>query len=128
MTQTRTERTLYPEQHVKQDGTSQPTLALQILQYEFLGPVPISEWGPPMENLVYALLAADGERFSIVYAGQCAKSDDPAFFTGNPQFKCWMERAGTEKNLHVAVLPMPRQTDRERVVRDILKKYKPPCQ
>lgn len=102
-------------------------MALQILQYEFLGPVPIAEWGPPMENLVYVLLAADGERLSVVHAGQCAKSDDPAFFTSNPKFKCWMERAGAEKNLRVAVLPVPGDADRERVVRDILKKYRPPC-
>lgn len=100
---------------------------MQILQYEFLGPVPVSEWGPPMKNLVYVLLAADGEKFSIIYAGQCASSDDPAFLTSNPGFKCWMERAGAEKNLHIAVLPVAEEEDRGRVVRAILQKYSPPC-
>lgn len=104
-------------------------MAVQILQYEFLGPVPVAEWGPPMEQVVYVLLAVDGERFSVVYADQCAKSDDPAFFTKNSQFKCWMEQAGSEKNLHVAVLPMFGSADgeRARVVRQILQKYRPPC-
>ena len=104
-------------------------MALQILQYEFLGPVPMSEWGPPMEEVVYVLLAVDGERFSVVYAGQCAKSEDPAFFTKNPKFRCWMQRAGSERNLHVAVLPMfgSSEAGRERVVGRILQKYRPPC-
>ena len=104
-------------------------MAFQILQYEFLGPVPMAEWGPPMEEVVYVLLASDGERFSVVYADQCSKSDDPAFFTKNPRFKCWMERAGAEKNLSVAVLPMFGSSgdQRARVVRQILQKYRPPC-
>jgi len=28
-------------------------MSIQILLYEFLGPIKLSEWGPPMEEVAY---------------------------------------------------------------------------
>ena len=36
----------------KRECSKIPSLSIQILQYEFLGPIPLDEWGPPMEKLV----------------------------------------------------------------------------
>ena len=46
-------------------------MSIQILQYEFLGPIPISEWGPPMEKLVYLILSRTKDKFDIIYVGDC---------------------------------------------------------
>lgn len=104
-------------------------MTIQILHYEFMGPIRLDEWGPPMEEVVYILLARSKDKFSLIYADQCAKSDDVGFFTKNPRFKCWMDHAGTEGNLYVAVYPMfgspPR--DRLRTVGKIVARYLPPC-
>lgn len=104
-------------------------LTLQILHYEFLGPVRLAEWGPPMEETVYVILARSRDRFSLIYADQCAKSDDAGFFTRNPGFKCWVDQAGTEDGLYVAIYPMFGSSESRRrfAVGQIVSKYLPPC-
>ena len=105
------------------------SLSIQILQYEFLGPIPLDEWGPPMEKLVYLILSRDKDRYNIVYAGDCKKTDDSSFFVQHPSFKCWIQQAGSEKSLHVAILPMFESSNdrRQSVLNKILTRYKPSC-
>ena len=104
-------------------------MTIQILHYEFMGPIPLDQWGPPMEDVVYILLGRDKERFSLIYAGQCEKSDDVGFFTKNPLFKCWVRNARSETNLYVAIYPMFGSSvqSRRSVVDKIVFKYKPQC-
>lgn len=104
-------------------------MSIQILHYSFMGPVPIAQWGPPMEDVVYILLARRKDTFTVVYADQCTKSTDPGFFTKNPQFKCWMSHAGSEKNLYLAIHPMFKSEPSRRndIVRKIIARYTPPC-
>lgn len=104
-------------------------MTMQILYYDFIGPVQIGQWGPPMEEVVYILLSRHKDTFSMVYVDQCTKSDDPGFFTKNPQFKCWLSHAGSEKNLYLAIHPMFKTDESRRfdVVRKIISKYSPPC-
>jgi len=42
-------------------------MAIQILYYEFLGPIKLSEWGPPMDEVVYAIMAREKDTFKIIY-------------------------------------------------------------
>ena len=104
-------------------------MSIQILHYEFLGPVRMSEWGPPMEKVVYAVLAREKDRFHFVYAGVCEHTGDKSFFVSNDLFKCWMERAGSEQNLYLAILPMFESAPSERqfVLDRIIHSAKPPC-
>ena len=104
-------------------------MTIQVLHYEFMGPIRLAEWGPPMEEVVYVLLARDGDKFSLIYADQCSRSDDAGFFTKSPRFKCWISHAGTEDRLYVAVHPMfgSPEPARKSVVRRIVSKYSPPC-
>ena len=44
-------------------------MAIQILQYEFLGPIGLSEWGPPMDKVVYMIFTKNKEVFKMLYVG-----------------------------------------------------------
>ena len=105
------------------------SLSIQILQYEFLGPIPLDEWGPPMEKLVYLILSRDMDKFNIAYVGDCDKTDDKNFFAQNSNFKCWVRQSGSEKSLYLAILPMFESSNdqRQNVFKKIITHYKPPC-
>ena len=105
------------------------SLSIQILQYEFLGPIPLDEWGPPMEKLIFLILSRVKDNFNIVYVGDCEKTDDESFFTQHSEFKCWIKQSGSEKSLHLAILPMfeSDKDHRQNVLNKIMTYYKPPC-
>ena len=104
-------------------------MAIQILHYEFLGPIEISEWGPPMNQLIYLLFSKTKNGFNILYASQVEKTEETDFFIQNEKFKCWIQHTGSEKLLYLAIYPMPdsEESERERVVQKIISKYRPPC-
>lgn len=104
-------------------------MSIQILQYEFLGPISLDEWGPPMEKLVYLIMSRDRDKFDIVYVGDCEKTDDVSFFTKNTHFKCWTQHAVSEKSLHLAILPLFESSKeyRQNIVNKIKNRYKPVC-
>ena len=104
-------------------------MSIQILQYEFLGPIPLDEWGPPMEKLVYLIMTRDKDKFNIIYVGDCENTDDESFFTQNLNFKCWMQHSVSEKTLHLAILPLfESSTDsRKNILNKIINRYKPVC-
>lgn len=104
-------------------------MSIQILQYEFLGPIPLDEWGPPMEKLVFLIMSRDQDRFNIVYVGDCEKTNDESFFTQHSHFKCWVQQSRSEKSLYLAILPMFEATTdyRKNVIHKIKTRYKPHC-
>jgi len=104
-------------------------LSIQILQYEFLGPISLDEWGPPMEKLVYLILSRDKDKFNILYVDDCGKTDEQSFFVQHPNFKCWVNHSGSEKSLFLAILPLFDSSDssRKNIVHKIMTHYKPPC-
>jgi hypothetical protein len=104
-------------------------MPLQILHYEFLGPVRLSEWGPPMDEVLYLLLRRTKETFEIIYAGESEKTQDLDFFTKNPKFQCWLQNAGSEQNLYLSIYPMwdSKPEDRKRLLAKIIERYKPSC-
>jgi len=104
-------------------------LSIQILHYEFLGPIKLSEWGPPMEEVVYAILARKNDRFNIIYMDESEKTKDADFFTKNTKFKCWVSHGGTEKDLYLSIYPMwkSEKREREKIVGKAVYRYKPVC-
>ena len=104
-------------------------LTIQILHYEFLGPIKLSEWGPPMEEVVYIILEREKDRFNILYVGQSEKTDEKDFFTKNNKFKCWISHAGSENSLYLSILPMWKsdKEERERIVDKTVSRYNPVC-
>jgi len=105
------------------------SLAIQILHYEFLGPIEISEWGPPMAKLIYILFSKTKNGFNMLYASQVEKTDETNFFVQDNKFKCWIQHAGSEELLYLAIYPMPdsQEDERERIVQKIISRYNPPC-
>ena len=104
-------------------------MPIQILQYEFLGPIRLSEWGPPMEEVAYILFAKNKDVFNIIYVGESGKTEASDFFTKNERFKCWLSNAGGENNLYLSIYPMwgSSQSARNQLVRKIVYKHKPVC-
>ena len=113
----------------KKLGILSNLVPIQILQYEFLGPIRLSEWGPPMEEVVYILFAKNKDVFNIIYVGESGKTEASDFFTKNEQFKCWLSNAGGENNLYLSIYPMweSNQSARKQLVRKIVDRYKPVC-
>jgi len=103
-------------------------MTIQILNYEFLGPIRLDEWGPPMEEVLYLILSKNKETFQIIYAGESGKTEDTGFFTKNEKFKCWLSHA-SEQNLHLCIYPMWGSTpeERKRIVHKIIIRYNPAC-
>ena len=104
-------------------------MAIQILQYEFMGPIKLSEWGPPMDKLVYIIFSRSKDVFNIIYVSESNKTEEQDFFTKNDQFKCWLAHAGKEENLYLSIYPMWESSQPERIqlVKKIISKYKPVC-
>ena len=104
-------------------------MSIQILQYEFLGPVKLDEWGPPMEKVIYLILGRDKDSFRMLYAGDCEKTDEKGFFVNNNQFKCWVSQAGSEKSLYLAILPLFEAAKEQRtyILKKIIAHYRPAC-
>ena len=89
----------------------------------------MDEWGPPMENVIYAMLARQKDQFHLVYVDVCESTQEASFFVSNPDFKCWMEKARSEQNLYVAILPMfDADAGGRKHVRDrLVLALRPPC-
>lgn len=104
-------------------------MSIQILQYEFLGPIKLEEWGPPMEKVVYLILSRVKDTFNTIFVSECEKTNENGFFTQNSAFKCWVENSGSEKSLYLAILPMfdSDLSHRKQVVSKILTRYHPVC-
>ena len=105
------------------------TLSIQILQYEFLGPIPLEEWGPPMEKLVFLILSREKEKFNVLFVGDCEKTEDKSFFVQHSSYKCWIDNSGSEKSLHLAILPLFESSAeyRQNITNKIISNYKPVC-
>tara|TARA_B100000929_G_scaffold44106_2_gene31379 strand:+ start:1126 stop:1383 length:258 start_codon:yes stop_codon:yes gene_type:complete len=82
-----------------------------------------------MGQLVYILFNKIKNGFNLLYASQVEKTEKTDFFTQNDKFKCWIQHAGSEDLLYLAIYPMvdSQQSDRERIVQRIISKYKPLC-
>lgn len=82
-----------------------------------------------MEKVVYAVLAREKDRFHLAYVDVCESTKEPSFFVSNPSFKCWIERAGYERNLYLAILPMfdADKTGRAHVKDKLVASLRPPC-
>ena len=104
-------------------------LTIQILHYEFLGPIKLSEWGPPMEEIVYVLFSRIKDAFNILYVSESDKTNEADFFTKNEKFKCWVSHGGSYENLYLAIYPMwdSQKEEREQIVKKTVTRYKPIC-
>jgi len=82
-----------------------------------------------MEKVVYLILSRTQDSFNILYVGDCEKTVEKNFFVKNSDFKCWIQKSGSEKSLYLAILPMfeSSQSKRKGIIEKIILRYKPPC-
>ncbi len=104
-------------------------MTIQILHYEFLGPIKLSDWGPPMDEVVYIIMDRSKDIFKILYVEQSEKTKETDFFTKNEKFKCWLDNVSSEDDLYLAIFPMEgsEKKEREKIVFKTIAKYKPIC-
>ena len=104
-------------------------MSIQILQYEFLGPIKLDEWGPPMEKVVYLIFSRKKDAFEIIYVGDCEKTDKPDFFENNLNFKTWIQTSGSKDFLYLAILPRfeSNSSERKTIMNKIIRSYRPVC-
>ena len=104
-------------------------MTIQILYYEFLGPVKLSEWGPPMDEVVYTIMARHKDTFKIIYVDQSEKTKELDYFTKNDKFECWLDNAGSENKLYLSIYLMAdsEEIERKKIVDKAIEKYKPIC-
>ena len=104
-------------------------MTIQILHYEFLGPISLDEWGPPMGKVVFVILSRIKDFFKILYIDHLDKTTSTDFFTKHEKFKCWNNHGGSEKNLYLSIYPMENSDENERkiLVNKAIKQYKPVC-
>ena len=82
-----------------------------------------------MEKIIYILFAKVKNGFKPIYVGQIEKTEQNDFFIINEKFKCWIENAGNEQSLHLAIhlVEDSEENDRKRIVDRIISHYKPVC-
>jgi hypothetical protein len=82
-----------------------------------------------MEKVVYLILSREKDTFNILYVSDCEKTDNRGFFTQNSRFKCWVDKSGSEKFLHLAIFPMfdSSPDQRKQVISKIIARYQPIC-
>ena len=104
-------------------------MTIQILHYDFLGPIKLSEWGPPMDEVVYVIFSRIKDIYNILYVDESEKTLETDFFTKNDKFKCWLTNAGSDENLYLAIYPMWKsdKSERERIAHKAINRYKPVC-
>ncbi len=104
-------------------------MTIQILHYEFLGPIKLSDWGPPMDEVVYIIMGRFKDTFKILYVNQSEKTKETDFFTKNDKFKCWITHAGSEDNLYLCIYPMydSDKNNRQKIDNKTIGKYNPIC-
>ena len=104
-------------------------MSIQILQYEFLGPINLDEWGPPMEKVVFLIFSRKKDSFHIIYAGVCEKTEEKDYFIKNEDYKNWAKVSGFKNPLYLAILPMFDSSPEARMVvrNKIIRHYRPAC-
>lgn len=104
-------------------------MTIQILQYEFLGPIKLDDWGPPMEKVVYLIFSRKKDRFNIIYVGECEKTDKEDYFENNSSFENWIHTTGSKDFLYLAILPLfeSNPSSRKAIMNKIITTYRPAC-
>jgi hypothetical protein len=101
--------------------------------YSFEGPRVLAGWTPPQAPGVYVILykpdASRPNDLAVLYVGHADDLSAEGFPFQNPRSACWVKRAGSKYNVHIATLAIPGGTrgHREQVVIELLAHYEPAC-
>jgi len=104
-------------------------LTIQILQYEFLGPIKLSEWGPPMDRVAYIIFSKNKDVFNMIYVAESDKTEARIFLQKMINSSAGYHMPARKENLYLSIYPMweSSQPERNQLVKKIIARYKPIC-
>ncbi len=109
-------------------------MAIAFGNYTFSKPVPFDMWSPPCKEGLYAILVPDVSckqpySFRVIYLGESSNMMKRNFLRLHHKYPLWLWEAGSNRNLHIAVYPMPGSTLEERhaVKVKLVAEYRPIC-
>lgn len=78
---------------------------------------------------MYVIFAREKDVFKLIYVDECEETKENDFFTKNEKFKCWLNAAGSDDLLYLAILPMweSDKAERQRIVDKAIVRYEPIC-
>ncbi len=101
---------------------------------EFDGPTPAEDWVAPSRAGLYAIYRkADPQGrpnvYTVIYFGESGNLSDRGFWRSHHRFGCWINQAGSTKNLFIGVHLMPASSEPQRKAAEgaLLKEYDPVC-
>ncbi|MFQ5968998.1 MAG: hypothetical protein ACE5J2_00680 [Nitrososphaerales archaeon] len=94
----------------------------------FDGPYSLSNWDVPRQAALYSILYKQTGNWNLAYVGESSNLDERGISSHHKR-DCWIERAGSESNLYIAIYPMPNSTEqkRKRIEAKIKIENEPPC-
>lgn len=101
--------------------------------YAFEGPRVLAGWTAPQTPAVYVIMYKPDEskpnNLAVLYVGHADDLSVEGFPFKNPRSACWIKRAGSKFNVHIATLEIPGGTraHREQVVGELCAVYDPAC-
>lgn len=100
--------------------------------YAFSGPRLLGGWTPTSVPAVYTILYKPDEareRFAVVYVGHCDDLSTQGLPFRHRRSPCWVQRAGSKWNLHIATLDVPGggPAHRRQIAEELIGMYEPKC-
>jgi hypothetical protein len=103
-------------------------MGITISSIVFDGPYSLNNWEVPREAAVYCILYKQANSWNVAFVGETSNLDEK-LINSHQKRNCWIESAGSESNLYIAIHPMPSSTQKERLGIEVLIKIEnePPC-
>ena len=101
--------------------------------YAFEGPRVLAGWTPPKAAAVYVIMYKPDDRkpnnLAVLYVGHSDDLSAEGFPFKHARSGCWIKRAGSKYNVHIATLQIPGGTGahRAQVVAELCTVYDPAC-
>ena len=103
-------------------------MTISLAERPFDGPFPISHWTGCAVAGVYSLMVQDPQRgYRPVYVGETGNFLERGFPSARRGSAGWLALADYQQSLYIAVHPLPGQSERKAVERELIQTYQPEC-
>ncbi len=107
--------------------------AITIGQYTFEGPYLLDNWSPLPIGGIYVILhkgysPASSGTYTPDYIGQTENLSERGFLSHH-KYHCWLNRAGSSRNIYIAIYRMYNSSESERLFIEqlLISQYQPFC-
>lgn len=109
-------------------------MSIRLGNIDFDGPYPITEWIPPYQAAVYAIMMKPDpenkpKEYRVIYFGGGSNLSEIKFYREKNKYNCWIREADSEDNLYIGIYKMPNSTADERIEieSNLINQYNPVC-